>query len=149
MKKLSFFLLALTIALTAFGQNDPISINLARTKQDTIQTLLTQFAAAQAYVPLSFKAANIQTISIANDTVKGRYLTVVTASRKDTIRLIRSKYTGGQVMNFICTNSGNDSTIVIPDHGTINGASTYWYKGTYKSASFYFDGTNYFILNNQ
>lgn len=150
MKKAILMLLAATmIAATATAQNDPISIDLARRKQDTANSILSQFKAKNTYVSLVLTAGNIQTISAHKDTVTGKLLTVITASRLDTVKLKRSLYSAGQVLEFVCTASANDSTKFLPDAGTINGASTYWFTGTYKAMKLYFDGTNYFILNKQ
>ena len=155
MKKLAILiLLAASVATTAQAQNgpvnyDPISVGLRTKGADTVYSLLTQAYAKTLYTPLALSAGNIQTITRSRDTVSGKYLTVLTASRKDTVNLYRTKYTAGQVLNILCTNSANDSTVIIPTAGTINGAATYWFNGAYKAASLYYDGTNYFILNKQ
>jgi hypothetical protein len=146
MKKLSILLLlAITIATTSRAQNDPISLNLAAKHQDTVNTLETQFAARTTYVPFILATVNVQTISHHRDTMKGAYLTVLTASRLDTINFVHANYTAGYIFSIICTASSNDSTLIIPDSGTINGASSYWFNGTYKHSSFYYDGTNYWL----
>lgn len=148
MKKLLFLLIAATMfAASATAQYDPISLDLARKHQDTTNTLLTQFKAANTYTPMDITASYIQTISAHYDTVTGNdYLHVVTASRLDSIKLKRSNYDTGQMLKFICTNASNDSTLFIPNAGTINGDSTFWWTGTYKNLTLWFDGTNYWKL---
>ena len=144
MKKITtLILLAITLATASIAQNDPISIRNKRKGIDTPETLLSQNAARQTYLPLVLTSGNIQTISAHYDTVTGKYLTVVTASRLDSIKLKTSTYSAGQILKFICTTSSNDSTLILPSSGNINGASTLWWTGTYKNLSLYFDGTNY------
>lgn len=109
------------------------------------QTDSTMYTRTKAIVP----STAVQTASHANDTLTGKYLTVVTASRKDTLTFKTTLYTTGQVLEILCTNASNDSTYVKTTTGNINGASTYWFTGTYKAAKIYFDGTNYWILNKQ
>jgi len=148
MKKLAIILLmAVGIMGSAYGQNDPVSLSRLQNGTDTGKTLLSQFKAKATYVPRV--ATDRETISTLNYTVTGKYVAVVTAARKDTIRLTRASYINGQEFNFICTNAANDSTIIIPNLGNINGASTYWWTGTYKTLTLYFNGTDYFIKSKQ
>lgn len=70
----------------------------------------------------------------------------INTTRLDTIRLSASNLSAGQVLYFYTVSSSNDSTIFIPSAGNINGASTYWLTGTYKTTAIYYDGTNYWVL---
>lgn len=147
MKKLiTILLLTMGMATACFGQNDPISIDLAWKHQDTTSTLLTQFAAQNTYMLLVLKALSIQTISAHYDTVTGKYLTVVTASRLDSIKLKTTLYSSGQLFKFMCTAPANDSTLILPSSGNINGAASLWWTGTYKNLLLWFDGTNYWKM---
>lgn len=148
MKKIATILLiaASMFAATAKAQNDPMAVYLASKGQDTINSLLTQFAAQNTYLPLVLAARNKQTISAHYDTVTGKYFTVVTASRLDSIKLKTSLYSSGAILRFLCTTSSNDSTLILPSSGNINGASTLWWTGTYKTLNLYYDGTNYWKL---
>ena len=145
MKKLTTLLLiaATMMAATAKAQYDPISLNRQRMGLDTSSSLLTQYAAKNTYLPLVLTSGNIQTISAHYDTVSGKYLTVVTAARLDSIKLKSTLYTTGQLLKFICTTSSNDSTLILPSSGNINGAASLWWTGTYKNLLLWFDGTNY------
>ena len=144
MKKITMFLLLATmIATTASAQYDPISLDLARKHQDTTKTLLTQYKASQTY--LAINNTNIETASAHNYNITGKPLVILTASRKDTINLVHANYSTGYSFNIICTNSSNDSTLIIPDAGTVNGAGSYWFVGTLKHMAWYYDGTNYWI----
>ena len=89
---------------------------------------------------------DIQNISRHLDTITGAYLSVITTTRLDTIKLRNSVYNTGQILKVVTTLNSNDSTLFIPVSGTINGASSYWLTGTYKAVTFYYNGTNYFII---
>jgi hypothetical protein len=122
MKKIALLSLGLMMAAFAFAQNDPGSI-----------------ARRQLALPL-----NIETLSAHNQTITpGFDVEVLTASRKDTIVLQTSLYYKNEFFTIICENSSNDSTLIIPSSGNILGATTFWFTGTYKHGTFWFDGTNY------
>lgn len=126
------------------GGNMPLVRNVTTHRLETL-TDSTVYFRTKSIIPTSAR----QTAASAHDTVLGKALTVVTASRLDTLTFRTSLYASGQVMDFICTNAANDSTYVKTTSGNINGASTYWLAGTYKAMRIYFDGTNYWILNKQ
>lgn len=89
-----------------------------------------------------------ETDSARNYSVLGFYYTLDKWSRLDTIQLKHANYFAGQLLKIQAVKSTNDSTIIIPDTGTINGASTYWWVGatsSYKRVEIFFDGTNYFV----
>jgi hypothetical protein len=147
MKKAIFLLSAgLIIAGYGFAQTqaiDPINIHRGQKGDDT------------TYAPLVAQSEHIQTLSAHNASVAGNpaYICVLTASRKDTVNFVNSRYRAGWSFNIISTNATNDSTLLLPASGTINGASSYWLTpavtgtvtATYKHASFYYDGTNYWL----
>ena len=153
MKKYIVLLCMAFIAATSYGQHrvlapqefeSTVKVNGALTATSTfgvtgLSTLGSLTTAKNIY-------GTLQTISAARDTAKGYPLSVVTASRKDTIVLKTSLYTAGQTFKMLCTASANDSTYIMTSTGNINAASTYWFVGTYKAVTFYFDGTNYWIL---
>jgi hypothetical protein len=146
-KTATLFLLAIVLATTAFAQNDPLSVRKLREGTDTVTTLITQWRAAETYVPFEITSGYVQTISALYDTVTGSdYLIKVTAARMDTIKLKTSYYLPGQTFRFKCTNSANDSTRFVTSSGNIEGASTMWWTGTYKFLTLWFDGTNYWKL---
>lgn len=126
------------------GGNMPLVRNVTTHNLETL-TDSTLYLRTKSIIPTTGR----QTASHANDTVVGKSLTVITASRLDTLTMRTSLYTSGQVMDFICTNASNDSTYVKTTSGNVNGAATYWLTGTYKALRLYFDGTNYWILNKQ
>ena len=149
MKKCTTILLiaATLFTASASAQDDPVSIRRKYEGTDSVETLLSQHAAKNTYTPLAVGTWHKQTISAHYDTATGRYLTVVTATRLDSIKLKTSLYTSGQILKFICTNSSNDSTLLLPSTGNINGDSvSWWWTGTYKNLELYFDGTNYWKL---
>lgn len=125
MKKITaLLLLAMTMTATTFAQNDPIGMKKAR---DYWNITYTETAAAHNY------------------SVVGNPLVILTAARKDTVNFVNGNYATGFTFSIICTNASNDSTLIIPASGTINGASSYWFVGTYKHSTWYFDGTNYWL----
>lgn len=101
--------------------------------------------------PLSFKKmmehtlSSPETVSAHNYTTKGGELLLLTATRKDTINFANANYLAGAVFTIICTNSSNDSTLILPVSGTINGGASYWFNGTYKHSTWWYDGTNYWL----
>lgn len=73
----------------------------------------------------------------------------IRATRLDTIKIQKSKLLSGQIIMFSTTTSSNDSTLLMLDTGNINGNSTYWMTGataTYKSATLWWDGKNFFTI---
>jgi hypothetical protein len=137
MKKCIVLICMAFIAATSFGQK----VTLAPQVFENTVRVNGNFTQSKGKI-----FGGKQTISAARDTVKGYELVVVTAARKDTIVLNKTLYTTGQTFKLLCTASANDSTYIITTSGNINAASTYWFTGTYKAVTFYFDGTNYWIL---
>ncbi len=66
----------------------------------------------------------------------------------DTIHLHHAYYFDGQVIKLLSTVTTNDSTVIMPDAGNINGAATLlWTQatyGTYKHVSIIYSGGNYY-----
>lgn len=123
MRKTFLLLAAITLAAAASAQITPTSLNTMR------KNALPEYETASAH--------NYSTI--------GMPLVKLTASRKDTLNFVNAAYSLGAVFTVICTASANDSTLILPASGTINGASSYWFTGTYKHGSFWYDGTNFWL----
>lgn len=85
-------------------------------------------------------AAHVYTVTGLKPIVK------ITGTRLDTLKLISTKFKAGQSVWFLTTTTANDSTCFIPSAGVIQGGAYYWLTGaTYKQATLYYDGYNWYI----
>lgn len=83
--------------------------------------------------------------SARNYTHTGSYLTCIKWTVRDTVNLTAASYATNQVFKFTVVASGADTTVFVPNSGTIAGGFTYTMTGTNNSVSFWYDGTNYWI----
>jgi hypothetical protein len=146
---ITIFLIGLSLAASA--QNgpvnyDPIAVALRNKHQDTTYSLLTQYQASQLYRTISQPK---EVAAAHNYTVTGAPLVYISATNNDTVNLVRGDYVKNQIIQFVRTNSSNDSTVFLPDYGTINGATSYKCKGYYTGLILVMDSTNYWTLSNQ
>ena len=134
---------------SAYGS--PTRWNLYNKGIDTQSQVVTYPYANSHYTSIQYTP---EVISTHQYTLQGTsHLAKLTATDIDTLTLVGSKLTPRSFYEIYSTNTGNDSTCIIPASGTFQGASKYYWTsasfGTLKSITFYFDSTNYYIISNK
>ncbi len=138
--------LTTTAAVTNTGSvSNTGSVANAGTTTNTGVTTFNAGVVHNGYTSIGNEVASTHSYTVTGT----KPLVVITATRLDTIRLVPSNFVTGQTIRFLTTQSANDSTCLFPTTGNIMGGSFYWYTGaagTYKAATLYFDGTNFYKL---
>ena len=89
--------------------------------------------------------AVVEKDSARSYTHQGSYLTYIKYTVRDTVNLSASNYSTYQTFRFTVIASGADTTVFIPNSGTIDAGTSYTMTGTRNSISLWYDGTNYWI----
>lgn len=152
MKKITTLLLALITVANVFGQDGRRivykqildNVSLYSTGGNTPLVLNTTTHLLEYSKPGLI--ASIESDSARNYNFTGSLLCKIKWTVRDTVNLVKTNYTTNQKFTFVVVASGADTTVFIPNLGTVNGAATYTLTGTNNSITWYFDGTNYWII---
>lgn len=76
----------------------------------------------------------------------GSYITYIKWAGRDTVSMPVTAYSSNQIFTFASIDNNADTTVFVPTSGTIDNAAYYSMTGTRNSVSFWFDGTNFWII---
>jgi hypothetical protein len=152
MKKLALILLVALSSILSFSASaqtcnyDPISMRNQR--YDDSCNMVSWFQANTTFSPLLQTLKEVTTAHAY--TVAGKPIIYNGSTNKDTITLNNSAYSAGYRFTIINTNSGNDTTYLIPTSGRFDSVSVkVWGTAPYRAREIYFDGTNYWSISQQ